>query len=297
MSSETGFIGLGSMGGPMARNLLAAGYPLIAYDIAPEALEVAVEAGAAPAESAADVACRADPVLTSLPHSRTFVEVAEAELVPNARPHQVFIDLGTVAPPRTRRLANEFAERDATLLDVPVSGGAGGARAGTLRMFAGGERAVFERHRPLLEVLGEPDHIVYCGPSGCGQVVKGVNQLAMGLRRAALLEALALGVRAGAELEAVIRGVGGEDGWRRELADLAHLIPQGRATDVGVKSGQLAYYLAEAERRGFELPLTRALHEFLEDAEEVMVEVNRPSPSFWRELMDGMEPDEYLENY
>lgn len=295
MSSEIGFIGLGSMGGHMARNLLGAGHSLIAYDIDPEALDAAEEAGAAPAGSAAEVVREADVVMTSLPYSHTFVEVAEGELVPNARSDQVFVDLGTVAPPQARRLANEFAERDATLLDVPVSGGSSGAKNGTLRMFAGGDRATFERILPILEALGDPDRIAYCGPSGSGQVVKGVNQLAMGLRNAALLEPLALAVRAGVDLKAVIRSVGGDSGWRGELADAARQILDGRGNWMGVKSGQLPYYLAEADRRGFGMPLTRALHEFLKDAERVVMEVNRPSPSFWHELMGGMEPEEYLE--
>jgi len=145
-------------------------------------------------------------------------------------------------------------------------------------------------------LLGDPDRIAYCGPSGSGQVVKGVNQLAMGLRSAALLESLALAVRAGVDLEAVIRGVGGDSGWRGELADTARRILDGKGKWVGVKSGQLTHYLAEADRRGFQMPLTRALHEFLRDAEKIVVEVNRRSPSFWHELMDGMEPDEYLES-
>ncbi|MFO7955634.1 MAG: NAD(P)-dependent oxidoreductase [Candidatus Brocadiia bacterium] len=295
MSFEIGFIGLGSMGGHMARNLLDASYSLVAYDIDAETLDRVVEAGATPAGSTAEVVRGAEVVMTSLPYSHTFVEVAEEELIPNARSDQVFVDLGTVAPPQARRLANEFAERDATLLDVPVSGGSSGAKNGTLRIFAGGERATFERILPVLEVLGDPDRIAYCGPSGSGQVVKGVNQLAMGLRNAALLEPLALAVRAGVDLKAVIRSVGGGSGWRGELADAARQILDGNGKWIGVKSGQLPYYLAEADRGGFDMPLTRALHEFLKDADKVVMEVNRPSPSFWHELMGGMEPEEYLE--
>ena len=188
-----GFIGLGAMGGPMARNLLAAGYALTGFDIDADRLDATVEAGAACGDSAADVVQRSEVVLTSLRSSAVWVEVAEAALVPNAREGQAFIDLGTVAPPETRRLAAAFAERGASLLDVPVSGGPGGSTSGTLRMFAGGDRAVYERCRPILEVLGDPERVVYMGPSGAGQVAKGVNQLAMGLADAAYLEAIALG--------------------------------------------------------------------------------------------------------
>jgi 3-hydroxyisobutyrate dehydrogenase-like beta-hydroxyacid dehydrogenase len=285
MDGPVGFIGLGSMGGPMARNLLHAGYELRAYDTDGEKLRALTAEGAHPADSAADVARRCDVVLTSLPYSRTWVEVAEGELLPAAREGQVFIDLGTVAPPEMRRVAAAFAKRGAALLDVPVSGGPRGAAEGTLRMFAGGDEAVYARSRELLEALGDPRRIVYCGPTGAGQVVKAVNQLASGLTNAACLECLALAELCGVDLEAVDRAVGGEGGWRGLLSDVAGQVLAGRGEDVGVKHGQLAHYLSEADERGFDLPLTRALHGFCEDGERVTVEANRPSPSFWRELL------------
>ena len=300
MSSDTsgakprlGFIGLGAMGGPMARNLMRAGYPLAAFDIDAERLAACVAAGAAAAENAEDAVRRADVVLTSLRSSAIFVEVAEQALVPSARAGQVFIDLGTTEAAQTRRLAAAFAARGAALLDAPVSGGPGGSASGTLRMFVGGDRAVADRLQPLLEVLGDPARIVYCGPSGCGQIVKGVNQLAMGLADAAYLEAIALGVRAGIDPEAIRVGVGGDDDWRGHFASLAKRVADGRGESVVVKFPELPYFLSEAAEQHVLLPLTRALYEFC-TAGDVSFRDNmgRPTVSFWRELLTRPAPGE-----
>ncbi|MFW6162938.1 MAG: NAD(P)-dependent oxidoreductase [Planctomycetota bacterium] len=281
-----GFIGLGAMGGPMAANLLAAGYPLTAFDIAADRLDAAVEAGAARGESAAAVVARGEIVLTSLRSSAVWVEVAEGELIPNAREGQVFIDLGTVAPPATRRLAAAFAAKGASLLDVPVSGGPGGSASGTLRMFAGGHRAVYDRCWPLLEVLGDPERIVYMGPSGAGQVAKGVNQLAMGLADAAYLEALAFGVRAGIDPEALAQAVGGDEGWRGHFARLAKRVARGEGESCYVKFPELPYFLAEAAERGQPMPLMEALHIFCSAVEPYSHDnMRRPTVALWRELM------------
>ena len=287
-----GFIGLGAMGGPMARNLLAAGYALAAFDIDPERLAACVEAGAVGCGSSAAVVARSDVVLTSLRSSAIFVEVAEAQLVPNARAGQVFIDLGTTEPPETRRLARAFAAKEATLLDVPVSGGPGGSAGGTLRMFVGGERAVAERVWPLLEVLGAPERVVYCGPSGCGQVMKGVNQLAMGLADAAYMEAIAYGVRDGLDPRAIRQAVGGDDGWRGHFGGLARRVRDGEGERLVVKFPELPYYLREAREQGFEMPLTTALFEFCSEGDVIFFDnMRRPTASFWRELMRSVTRD------
>lgn len=285
MAERIGFIGLGTMGGRMARRLLEAGHSVAGYDVDDAALEAFSGQGGRPAESTSEVLERTRVVMSSLPYSRTWVKVAEKELLPGARPGQTFIDLGTVEPPETRRLAAEFEERGAALLDAPVSGGPGGAESGTLRVFAGGRRETYERCLPLLEVLGDPDRIAYCGPSGCGQVTKAVNQLGMGLARAVMLECAAMGRLSGVDLSAVRRSVGGDSGWRRILADTLDRIGEGQGRHVGVKSMQLGHFLSEADERGYEMPITRAVHEFLKDAPRVVVESNRESPSYWVELL------------
>ncbi len=286
-SRPLGFVGVGAMGGAMARNLLAAGYSVAAFDISEERLAAILGAGAMRGESAAAVAQRGDTVLTSLRSSAIFVQVAENELLPNAREGQVFIDLGTTTPPETRRLAAAFAARGATLLDVPVSGGPHGIETKTLRMFAGGDGAVFARCRPILEAIGGPYHVVYCGPSGCGQIVKGVNQLAMGLGDAAYMEALAFGVRAGIDPKTIREAVGGNDGFRRHFAAIADHVIKGDGEGLWVKFPELPYFLAEAAERHFQLPLTEALYMFLSSAEPRWRDnMGRPTVAFWHELVN-----------
>jgi 3-hydroxyisobutyrate dehydrogenase-like beta-hydroxyacid dehydrogenase len=280
------FIGLGAMGGPMARRLLEAGYSLMAVDLDPAKVACLTAHGAS-AASAEDAVAQADVIFTSLPSSDAFVRVADTVLVPLARPGQVFIDLGTVTPPETRRLSAAFSQRGAVLLDVPVSGGPAGSAAGTLRMFAGGDRETFDACLPLLQVLGDPERIVYCGPSGSGQVAKGVNQLAMGLGAAAYLEALAFGIRAGVAPEALAQSVGGgKEPWRQHFEQIARMVMQGRGTEVYVKYPELPYFLREAQEQGFSLPLTEALYAFCSAGPALFRDnMGRVKPSFWHELM------------
>ncbi|MGD2174812.1 MAG: hypothetical protein PVJ27_05365, partial [Candidatus Brocadiaceae bacterium] len=110
--------------------------------------------------------------------------------------------------------------------------------------------------------------------------------MAAGMTRAVMLECLALGEHGGADLAAARQGVGGDAGWRAVFRAVAEAVLEGNGKHVGVKSGQLAYYLQEADQKGFPMPITRALHEFLKDAEKIVMEVNRPSPSLWHELME-----------
>lgn len=279
-----GFIGLGAMGGPMVRNLVAAGYRIHAFDLNPERLAASVEGGASAAASAAEVVERGEWILTSLPSSDAFVEVAEQALLPRARPGQVFVDLGTTTPPETRRLAALFEAQGAALVDAPVSGGPGGAEQATLLMFAGGDPTFVERCRPLLQVLAGAGQITYCGPSGCGQVVKGVNQLMMGLGAAAYIEALSFGVNAGVDAATIAQAIGDSGRWRRDFNAVARQAVEGRGESVGVKFRELPYFLREAREQGFELPLTERLYAFCDAGPRVVVDDNRPAPSFWREL-------------
>ena len=273
------------MGGPMARNLLRAGHRLIVFDVDPARVESLTPLGAEAAPSPGETVGGSEVVLTSLPSSDVFVQVAESELLPHARARQVFIDLGTTAPPQTRRLAAAFAAKGAALVDAPVSGGPHGAEHGTLHMFVGGEEAVVRRCRPILDVLGNPEKITHCGPSGAGQVVKGVNQLVMGLVAAAHLEALAFGVRAGVDASVVEAAVGGDEVWRELFAATARRVAAGEGHTIFVKFPELQHFLGEARERGFPLPLTQALHEFAEAGTRNWADnMGRPIPSFWHEL-------------
>ncbi len=280
-----GMIGLGAMGGPMARNLAAGGYRVLGFDTSAERLRASAAAGVEPERGLDTVVGRCDAVLTSLPSSEALVQVAEEHFLPRARPGQLFVDLGTVTPPETRRLAAALRERGADLVDAPVSGGPGGADARTLFMFVGGEVAAVQRAWPILAALAGDGRITHCGPSGSGQIAKGVNQLAMGLGAAAYLEAVAFGVLAGLDPAALGEAVGGDAGWRAMVAQTARRISEGKGDEIGVKFRELPYFLREAREAGFALPLTEVLYAFCDRGPRVVVDDNRPAPSFFHELV------------
>lgn len=287
------FIGLGNMGGRMAKNLHNAGYPLIGYDIDAAKCTALAATGATAGDDTFQVVENSDVIMTSLRSSDVFCSVAEQHLVPNAREGQVFIDLGTTEVEKTKELATAFAEKGATLIDAPVSGGPHGSETGTLRIFVGGDAEAVKKYRPILEVLGEPKYVVYCGPSGSGQIVKGVNQLAMGLGDAAFMEAMAFGVCAGVDPTAIREAVGMGDGWRGQFDRIAKRIIDGEGGTLVVKYPELPYFLAAAEAAGFEIPLTEALYEFCKNGNyEMFDNMNRPSRSFWRTLTKDSEAEE-----
>jgi len=279
-----GFLGLGEMGGPMVANLLRAGYRVHVFDLVPDRVAWCQKRGAVAAGSVAGVT-GCPVVMASLPSSDSFVTVATEALLPHARQGQIVVDLGTTTPPETRRLAAAFARRGAALLDVPVSGGPGGAERADLYMFAGGDKTALEQVRPMLTAIGGADRFTHCGPSGAGQVVKGVNQLMMGLGNAAYLEALAFGVRAGIDVAVIEQAIGENGRWRSDFSQTAAEVAAGGGAGVGVKFRELPYFLREARESGVPLPLTETLYAFCEHGERVTVDDHRPAPSFWHELV------------
>lgn len=286
-ADRLGFIGLGSMGSAMCRRLLDAGQALTVYDLRPDAVQALARQGAAAAGDVAELVAASDLVLTSLRSSAIWVEVAEDQILPAVRPGQVVIDLGTVTPPETRRLSDAFSAAGASLVDAPVSGGAGGAAAGTLHIFVGGDDAAVARAVPVLRHLGNPERIVHCGLAGAGQVVKGVNQLGMGLSVAAMAEAVAFGVGAGVDPAAIRQAVGGPEPFRQIIEAICRLVETGHAHPLDTKRPELPYFLREVRGSGRPLPLTEALVAFLADAPESYVDnMGRPQPSLWAKLMD-----------
>lgn len=282
-----GFIGLGAMGGPMARNLLKAGYELIGYDISAERLTECVQVGAKAGESAGDVVARADVVLTSLTTSKVFERVAESELIPNAREGQVFIEHGTTRPPVTRRLSADFAECGAIMLDAPVSGGIDGAKNGTLRMWVGGDEPTARRCWDLFEILADPRYLIYAGPSGCGQIMKCIQQLSGGLTEAVQIEVAAMGYLAGVPLETLAAGMVDKESFEKVLSR----IRDGKAGEMDMKYGEWGYSLSEAAGKGFRMPVLEALSEFLKDApHEHNDGQGRAYPSLWDALLRAGHP-------
>ena len=201
MSAGTvGFIGLGTMGREMVRNLLRAGYAVQAFDTVAAAIADAVEAGATPATSIADVAQGADAVITMLPDTPDVeaVILGAGGLLEHPPSGRIVVDMSTIAPGAVRTMHARLAEAGIALLDAPVSGGPQGAKAATLTIMAGGDADAFARVRPVLAAMGST--INHVGGSGAGQTVKLCNQLVVGLNLQAVCEAIALARGAGVDL-------------------------------------------------------------------------------------------------
>jgi 2-hydroxy-3-oxopropionate reductase len=204
-----GFLGLGVMGAPMARNLLAAGHDVLAWNRSPEPLAELVEAGARGADGPAAVAAEADVTISIVSDDAALREVlgGPAGAIAAARPGSLVIDMSTVSPALARELAAAAAARGVGFLDAPVSGGDVGAREGTLSIMVGGSAADVERAGPVFEVLGS--RITHVGEAGAGQVAKACNQVLVAVIFGGLAEALVLGSKLGADPAAILDAVGG----------------------------------------------------------------------------------------
>ncbi len=203
-----GFIGMGIMGAPMARNLLQAGYDVTVWNRTRSKAEGLTADGATVVGSPAEVAARSAMVMACVTNSPDVEEVAlgAGGVIEGAARGSVFIDHSTISPAVSRSIGTKLGERGIAMLDAPVSGGDIGAQAGTLAIMVGGEAEVFERCLPVLEAMGKT--IVHVGPSGAGQVVKACNQVAGGLNLLALAEAVALARRAGVDPAKMLEVVG-----------------------------------------------------------------------------------------
>jgi len=198
-----GIVGIGHMGLPMARRLLAAGYPVVVYDVAPDGVQLAVTDGAEAAESLAALGERCRTVITMLPDSTIIDAVVRAQGLGDAMmPGSTLIDMSTAVPARTVTLARWLAEREIGMLDAPVSGGVAGAEHGSLTIMVGGPRPLFERYIPLFEALGKMIH--YVGGTGAGHTIKAINNMVSATTMAVTSEALALAVKAGIEVETAL---------------------------------------------------------------------------------------------
>ena len=212
-----GFIGVGNMGGPMAQNLLKAGHELKVLDTDRPRAQPLLDAGAQWAESPKEATSGSDIVSTALPMPADVDSVALGPdgIVEAASPGLVFIDFSTNSPVSVRKLSEELAPKGVAVLDAPMSGGVAGATRGTLAIMVGGERATFDKVKPVLDVLG--DKVSYCGDIGSGSICKIVNNLvSMGI---GLLmgEAFCMGVKAGADINAIAHAVGTSSGRNDKL--------------------------------------------------------------------------------
>jgi 2-hydroxy-3-oxopropionate reductase len=194
-----GFIGLGIMGKPMARNLVAAGYRVIALNRSRGPLDELIAAGAGTAATPREVAAQSDVVITMLPDSPDVeaVVLGDDGVVHGIRDGALWIDMSTIAPATTTRVAEALAAKGVMSLDAPVSGGEKGAIDAALSIMVGGSDAAFERATPIFKALGK--NIVHVGELGAGQVTKACNQIVVGVTIEAVAEALALAEASGVD--------------------------------------------------------------------------------------------------
>ncbi len=194
-----GFIGLGIMGKPMARNLVGAGYRVIALNRSRGPVDELVALGAATAATPRDVAAQSDVVITMLPDSPDVesVVLGAGGIVSGIRPGALWIDMSTIAPATTTHVAEQLTKRGAESLDAPVSGGEKGAIDAALSIMVGGSAEAFARAKPIFDALGK--NIVHVGELGAGQVTKACNQIVVGVTIEAVAEALALAQASGVD--------------------------------------------------------------------------------------------------
>jgi 2-hydroxy-3-oxopropionate reductase len=201
MSEHIGFIGLGVMGKPMAKHLVAASHAVVVYNRSRAAVDELVKEGATAAASAEEVARVSSVIITMLPDTADVERVLTGEhgVIAGLHPGAVVIDMSSISPVATERLAKLVADKGASMLDAPVSGGEIGAINASLSIMVGGDEAIFSRVRPILEAMGNKERIILIGRSGAGQICKVCNQVAIGGALAGVSEAFALAKKAGVD--------------------------------------------------------------------------------------------------
>lgn len=203
------FIGMGTMGAPMALNLLKAGHKVTVHNRTREKEAAVAAAGARRAASPAEAAEGAEVIIICVSDSPDLerVTLGESGVIHGAAPGTIVVDMSTVSPGATRRIAAALREMGVHMLDAPVSGGSEGARRGTLSIMVGGEEADLDKVRPALEAMGNT--ITHVGPIGSGQLAKAINQIVVAGTYWGVAEGMALGLKAGLDMQKVVQAVGG----------------------------------------------------------------------------------------
>ena len=209
MAHVIGFIGLGIMGRPMAKNLLKAGYPLIVHSRSRGPVDELVAAGAKAGTSPKDVAGRSDVLITMLPNSPDveLVGLGKDGIVEGAKSGLIFVDMSTISPLVSQKVAQALAPKGVRMLDAPVSGGEKGAIDGALSIMVGGDQDVFDSVLPILQAMGKT--ITRLGPLGFGGFTKLANQIIVAVNLTALGEALTLAKKAGLDRELTLKALAG----------------------------------------------------------------------------------------
>ena len=206
---QIAFIGMGTMGAPMARNLLEAGYPVTVHNRNREREIPLNEAGATRAESPAEAAAAADVVIVCVSDTPDVeaIVLGEQGVLQGAKAGTVVVDMSTISPAATCAMAEALAAKEVDMLDAPVSGGSEGAQQGTLSIMVGGDAAVFEQVKPVLAAMGKT--ITHIGPIGAGQTTKAINQIIVAGTYMGVAEGMVLGLKAGLDMDKVLQAVSG----------------------------------------------------------------------------------------
>jgi 2-hydroxy-3-oxopropionate reductase len=266
MAEKVGFIGLGIMGKPMARNLMEAEYELTVYNRSPEKAQELGKEGASVAASPREVAEKSDIVITMLPDSPDVRNVVAGEdgVLEGIREGALLVDMSTISPVVTKELAAEVKEKGASMLDAPVSGGDVGAIEGTLSIMVGGSEEDFERARPLFDVMGKT--VNHVGSTGAGQVTKAANQVVVALTIEAVSEALVLGSKGGVAPEKILDVLSGGLAGNKVMEVkreklLSHKFDPGFRSELHHKD--LGIALAAGREYGVVLPVTALVEQML----------------------------------
>jgi len=264
MAQRVGFIGLGIMGRPMAKNLLKAGYPLVVHSRSQGPVRELVAGGAEAASSPKTVAEKVECVITMLPNSPDveLVALGPAGIVEGARPGLTYVDMSTISPLVSQRVARALEPKGVRLLDAPVSGGEKGAIEGTLSIMVGGDKALFDQVLPVFQAMGKT--ITYLGPLGAGGFTKLANQIIVAVNLTAIAEALTLAAKAGLDIELTIKALAGGLAGSRCLEQktpnyLTHTYRPGFKIDLHYKD--LGLIMETSRALGVPLPTTAVVQE------------------------------------
>ena len=264
-----GFIGLGTMGGPMARNLLKKGHHVVAFDVHPASVRALEEAGAASADTPKAVAAQSEVVITMLPDAPDVERVALGKdgIVEGIRPGSVYVDMSTIDPSTTRKVGAAMAAKGVSMIDSPVGKTADHAVAGTLTLMVGGPEATIARVRSVLDCMGTD--FFHCGELGAGQTMKLLNNLLAAAVGEASIEALVAGTKAGLSLETMMSVLRTTMAWNNQLAismpkrSLVGDFKPGFMMKLAHKDCRLA--LKMVEELGVAAPVGRAVLESLSE--------------------------------
>ena len=264
---KIGFIGLGIMGKPMAKNLLKAGHELKVHDLVTAAVEELVLAGAVKVESSADAARGSDLIITMLPNS-PHVKAAvlgENGVLEGLTPGSILVDMSSINPIASREICLEVEKKGCFMLDAPVSGGEPKAIDGTLAIMAGGKQDVFDRVKDVLQVMGKS--VTLCGDIGAGNTTKLANQIIVAANIAAVSEALTLGVKAGVKPKAIYSAIRAGLAGSTVMDAKAPMMMDGNFKPgfrINLHIKDLANALDTGHDVGAPLPLTAAVMEMMQ---------------------------------